>query len=697
MVVPSNSIQKIYGVTSGNRTDSSITAATKPELTAAAINSGISPSTDNFNLTNGYTIEPVIWNLTVPSSVAFDELGNMYIAEAGYGFGGLFPIPRILKVDLNGTVSLLADRFLNGPITDMVYHDGNLYVSNKAKISRVDPVTGLVADLVVGLPAGGDHPNDQLVFGPDGRMYFAVGSATNSGVIGIDNYMLGWLSSFPMVHDVPAKNITLAGQNFNTTNILADGQKNLSVVKDLIVEAKLTPQAANSSSGKGTADIAGNVTGNATTGAFVPYGNATSKGEMIKGQVKCNACILSANPDGTDLKVVAWGIRLDIFSGLAFDEEGNLFVTDSGSEERGSRPIKGDHDRIWKIDVSEPKEMGKFYGWPDYFYSGSGGSIATTSNINSSNSSNSSMTNKSSTTNLQLVSNPQFVSPRDVDGSLQPLLQNQSAPTVNVFADPGYAAKPTKAALSNSSYFGFEGDIFFGEWGTHAPFTHHFEQPIKQYVSGNTNKTILGQKVAVVDPRSGNMTDFLSIKNPDPYFRPVDVEFGPGGNVLYVVSFGKTQHVTQLPSGKNLTVPEIWSYPNTGVVWRVSKNVTGTESQGGIDSEIPFDQLKLSPDLSVAVNSGPKPTTNIFNIPAGYSIEPVAWNLNVPGSTTFDDDKNMYIAEVGFAYNGLFPQPRILKVDHQTGNISVFIDRGLVKPVTDIQYHDGLIYIAHGG
>ncbi|HZD35488.1 MAG TPA: hypothetical protein VE130_09810 [Nitrososphaeraceae archaeon] len=677
MIAPSNSVQKIYGVTSGNRTDSSTTAATNPELTAAAINSGISPSTDNFNLTSGYTIEPVLWNLTVPSSVEFDELGNMYIAEAGYGFGGLFPIPRILKVDLNGTVSLLADRFLNGPITDMVYHDGNLYVSNKAKISRVDPVTGLVTDLVVGLPAGGDHPNDQLVFGPDGRMYFAVGSATNSGVVGIDNYMLGWLSSFPMVHDVPAKNITLAGQNFNTTNMLADGQKNLSVVKDLIVKAKLSPQAANSSSGKGTADIAGNVTGNATTGAFVPYGNATSKGELIKGQVKCNACILSANPDGTDLKVVAWGMRLDIFSGLAFDKEGNLIITDSGSEERGSRPIRGDHDKIWKIDISDPNEIGKFYGWPDYFYNGS---------------------RPPALPSLQPVSNSsQFVSPRDVDGSLQPLLQNQSAPAADVFADPGYAVKPTKAALSNSSYFGFEGDIFFGEWGTHAPFTHHFEQPIKQYVSGNTNKTILGQKVAIVDPRSGNLTDFLSIKNPDPYFRPVDVGFGPGGNALYVVSLGKTQHVSQLPSGENLTVPEIWSYPNTGVIWRISKNLTGTESHGGIDSEIPFNQLKLSPDLSVAVNSGPIPKTDIFNLPSGYSIEPVAWNLNIPGSITFDDNKNMYIAEVGFAYNGLFPQPRILKVDHQTGNISVFIDRGLVKPVTDIQYHNGLIYIAHGG
>ena len=40
-------------------------------------------------------------------------------------------------------------------------------------------------------------------------------------------------------------------------------------------------------------------------------------------------------------------------------------VADSGSEERGSRPIKGDHDKIWKIDVSN-ESLGKWYGWPDY-------------------------------------------------------------------------------------------------------------------------------------------------------------------------------------------------------------------------------------------------------------------------------------------------------------------------------------------
>ena len=56
---------------------------------------------------------------------------------------------------------------------------------------------------------------------------------------------------------------------------------------------------------KGTAAIASNITGNVTTGAFMAFGNSFQQGQVAKGDIKCTGCILSANPDGTDLKVVA--------------------------------------------------------------------------------------------------------------------------------------------------------------------------------------------------------------------------------------------------------------------------------------------------------------------------------------------------------------------------------------------------------
>ena len=62
------------------------------------------PSTNIFNLTTGYTIEPVIWNLTAPDSVTFDDNGNMYIGEAGYPFTNIPQVSRILKIEPNGNL-----------------------------------------------------------------------------------------------------------------------------------------------------------------------------------------------------------------------------------------------------------------------------------------------------------------------------------------------------------------------------------------------------------------------------------------------------------------------------------------------------------------------------------------------------------------------------------------------------------------
>ena len=43
------------------------------------VNSGNPPSTEILDLPEGYTIEPVVWNLTLPNAVTFDGNGSMYI------------------------------------------------------------------------------------------------------------------------------------------------------------------------------------------------------------------------------------------------------------------------------------------------------------------------------------------------------------------------------------------------------------------------------------------------------------------------------------------------------------------------------------------------------------------------------------------------------------------------------------------
>lgn len=70
-----------------------------------------------------------------------------------------------------------------------------------------------------------------------------------------------------------------------------------------------------------------------------------------------NGVIYRANPDGSDLEIVADGFR-NIF-GLDFSPEGRLYVTNNGLDFRGSRPIEGDWDTFYEVSPG-------WYGWPDF-------------------------------------------------------------------------------------------------------------------------------------------------------------------------------------------------------------------------------------------------------------------------------------------------------------------------------------------
>lgn len=405
------------------------------------------PNIDIFNLTTGYTIEPVVWNLTAPDSVTFDDNGNMYIGEAGYPFTNIPVVPRILKMEPNGNLSVFVDNKLNSPIVDIAFHDGLIYVSHRGKISTINTTNGQVDDLIIGLHQNGDHGNNQIAFSPDGkRFFFGTGSATNSGVVGGDNFR--WYSSIPGVPDVPAKDVTLAGHNFETSNLLT-AEKN----------------------------------DNATTGAFVPFNTPTTPGQVVKGQLKCTSCILSANLDGTDLKLVGWGLRNP--SGLAFNEDGRLFAANHGADERGSRPIANDNDQLFEIKLNETA----FYGWPDFLGNGEPVTDA----------------------KFQIKNLP----------PLQFVMQNH--PPLEkplVLLEPVHTAV-IQMAFGNKS-FGFDGAAFVAQIGSHAP----------------PPGTTVGQNVVHVNIDNKTVSDFISLKNPTTLFRPTDIEFNKEGTAMYIVDWG---------------------------------------------------------------------------------------------------------------------------------------------------------------
>jgi glucose/arabinose dehydrogenase len=636
-----------------------------PQVTAT-INSGKAPSISNFNITRGYKIEPVLWNLTLPSSVAFDDKGNMYIAEAGYAYGELETTPRILKIDINGTVSSFVDRDLFGPITDIIYHQGKLYVANRGKISVVE--NGHVKDTIMGLPSLGDHPIGQMEFGPDGRMYLGIGSATNSGVVGSDN--LEWLKLLPTFHDVPAKDVTLAvSQTFESPNLFKPSNQN---------EKNITL-------------------------AFSPFGNTSidnnaRSNHVVRGDShECSACIISAKPDGKDIKLVAWGIRNPY--GLTFDSRdgmGNrLIVTDQGAEPRGSRPIANDADKVYSIDISNATNIGKWFGWPDYF---GNAEPVTLNKFKVPNSTSATSANAKKSVSFLMQKHPAVEKPLLLTNGLNGIAQTTS---------------------SNSSVFGFKGMTFAAEAGQILPTMDNASTiAAKSASSANTSKPensssiekqhgVSGQKIIVFNstalkrPNSNSNSnnnnnlskDFIALKKPDPSFRPVSVKFNQDHTAMYIVSMGKEEIRKTLPTtGYSLPKPTPWFYQHTGVVWKV----TNASAVVGKAATQPPKKLQLSPELTVTVNSGATPRTDIYNLPQGYKIEPVLWNLDLPGSFAFDGKGNMYIASTGITYGKVTSNPTIFKVD-QNGTVSVFADRFLHGVLADIEFDKniGLMYVSH--
>jgi putative membrane-bound dehydrogenase-like protein len=143
------------------------------------------PSKREITLARGFA-----WNVFVqgtidnPTTITFGPDGKLYIADIG---GALW---AAADADHNGQAESVR-RFADGfaLLVGLAWHDDELYAASSGKIEALRDSDGDgVADqrrvVVDGLPSMilKPHSNNGLAFGPDGRLYFGVGSTTNSEV-----------------------------------------------------------------------------------------------------------------------------------------------------------------------------------------------------------------------------------------------------------------------------------------------------------------------------------------------------------------------------------------------------------------------------------------------------------------------------------------------------------------------------------
>jgi hypothetical protein len=274
----------------------------------------------------GYKIETVATGLTFPTAATTDEEGRLYVIEAGYSYGEIFLEPRLLRVESNGGTTVITKGSKNGPWSGITYHNGAFYIAEGGileggRILRVTK-TGETTALISNLPSYGDHHTNGPVV-KDDYVYFGVGTATNSGVVGVDNAEYGWLPRKREFHDLPCKDLILSGQNYTTPDVLTENENDAT-----------------------------------TTGAFSPFGTPTTPGQLVKGVIPCTGAIMRIPVQGGQPELVAWGFRNPF--GLAIAPDGRLFATENAFDNRGSRPVWGAGDVLWEI------RPGMWYGWPDF-------------------------------------------------------------------------------------------------------------------------------------------------------------------------------------------------------------------------------------------------------------------------------------------------------------------------------------------
>lgn len=457
----------------------------------------------------GMLLQTVAEGFTAATALAVDPEGRVYVADRG-SRGREVRISRIdpatgervevYPVDRRPLFGLFDSRFrLYGPVGGMAFRNGELFVSARDANADGLIVAFSLADwhaemppmrTVVGeLPARGDHGVTDIGLHPTtGRLYFGLGSATNSGVVGVDNWSVGWLKQHAGFHDRPLVDLKIGGYRFDTEDPAA---------------GPLNPDKVN-------------------TGPFNPFRRSNQRIEAAEGG-KPTAAIYSVDPLGGDLRVEAHGLRHP--RGLAFNEFANLYAANQGMELRGTRPVKDDPDAIVRVPLAASlgslaaAPPATWFGWPDY------------------------------SADLMSITESRFQPPPSFLGrtgytELSPLIDYRETdlevadretlltavfPSLSGAAGMAFVPDGADAALSD-----YEGMLVVALHGDRAPFATSELKLVEP----------IGYKVVIVDPGRRLVRDFIYNiaprrgDGPQMLNRPIDVAFAPDGS-MYLLDMGQ--------------------------------------------------------------------------------------------------------------------------------------------------------------
>lgn len=420
---------------------------------------------------NSSPLEMVSDGFSFPTSLAVGVDGSFYVAESGLPFGGAPPGGRIWHLTSDGRRTLLVEN-LRSPVNGLTQHEGQLYVSeggHPARISSFDLDGQRQTVVLDNLPGPGNYHTNMVAFGSDGKLYFSQGAMTNTGIIGLDAYELGWLRRLPHGYDLPGYDIALSGVNVETANPLSREEN-----------------------------------ARTQTGAFAPFGERTEREQRIAAQLPCTAAIMRCNMDGSELELVAWGLR-NAF-GLGFLPDGRLLALDQGADDRGSRPVGNVPDMLFEV------RQGAWYGWPDFI-----GDVP--------------------------ITDPRYKPERGPAPTF--VLANHDelpAPEKPLLRFPPHTAA-VKFDVAPQSTPRWAGHLFVALFGDEVPMTAPSGPKV-------------GRSVVRVDPSDWSLHPFVQAG----LLRPIDVRFSASESALYILDFGSFEMLDGGGVSAEAKSGKLWRY-----------------------------------------------------------------------------------------------------------------------------------------
>ncbi len=455
----------------------------------------------------GTLLVPLVRGLNSPQAFCFDDTnGALLLSESGvdgcephifgyrpdHSYFQIYPWKRTVSFAPTGFV-------IYGPITGMVAYQGKIYAAHRDRegkgVITAFGYDGSHTTIIADLPCQGDYGIGDLVVNRNGRLFFGVGTATNSGVVGLDNFDEGWAKKHPDVHDKMYTfgndgEIILRGYHFFTPN----------------------PWAGLF----GGSDLA-------VTGPGQKFGTSILSRLRTDPSDKPSGAIYSVSTNGGDPRIEAIGLHHP--RGLVFDEytRARLYAINDGMELRGTRPVYGDPDALLRIST------GAFYGWPDFSTTGNPISDAVYRPPVS-------MIIQSGYPELQAL----------IDAELSGLqVAKFDVALHGVFPSLSGAAKMAFVPASGP-FKDLRGNLVVALDGDRWPFA----------TSGIKLQNRVGFKVVIVDPDGKQPKDFIRNTAGVPASmlpwgtlaleRPCDVKFAPNGD-LYILDFGRMDNNSAIP------------------------------------------------------------------------------------------------------------------------------------------------------